>query len=348
MKLGDKLTSLRLPLLGARRDPAEEQRLLKLYWNRAELKKELGAVDEQLHQLRDRIKQQEAAVERAAEQIESLETLLGNPDLGFGALVHFQLRALWRACHAQLEQFGSELRRQQEERERKRQLLEFNQDRQGRVQLADERLAEASATLADEQAALAAQEAQLRARTGFWNYFRRRTLAHAIVAQRARVAAASRHFEHMQESKRTVEKEPWPEFAGIALEGRRAINLAVIGYAQLMYARLAESGLAPQARSARLKTVHEAGYGTREECVRLMADIAAALALVRGARDVAGGIRERSEALRQAVTYRPENEAVPDPLSLPSAFAGRGGGVSVREPNVLADDYWDVYKVLLH
>ncbi len=348
MSLGDKLTSLRLPLLGARRDPAEEQRLLKLYWNRAELKKELAALDDELYQLRDRIKQQEAATARADEQLESLETLLGNPDLGFGALVHFQLRALWRACHAQLEQFGSELRRQQEERERKRQLVELNQDRQARVQLAAQRLAEASATLAEEQAALAARESRLRSLTGFWNYFRRRTLQHAIATQRGRVGAASRHFEHMQESSRTVEKEPWPEFPGIGLEGRRAINLAVIGYGQLLYARLAESGLAPQARSARLKTVHEAGYGTRDECMRQMADIAAALALVRGARDVANGVRERSDALRQVVTYRSEHDAVPDALSLPSAFAGRGGGVSVREPNVLADDYWDIYKVLLH
>ena len=348
MNIGDKLTSLRLPLLGARRDPAEEQRLLKLYWNRAELKKELAALDEQQHQLRDRIKQQEAATERVGEQLESLETLLGNPDLGFSALVHFQLRALWRACHAQLEQFGSELRRQQEERERKRQLGEFQRDRQERVQLVADRLAEASATLANEEAALAAQQTRLRGLTGFWNYFRRRALVQAIAAQRLRVDAASRHFEHMQESKRTVEKEPWPEFAGIALEGRRAINLAVIGYAQLLYARLAESGLAAQARSGRLKTVHESSYGTREECTRLMVDVSAALALVRGARDVANGIRERSEALRQVVTYSDEHEALPDPVSLPSAFAGRGGGVSVREPNVLADDYWDVYKVLLH
>ena len=347
MSLGDKLTSLRLPLLGARRDPGEEQRLLKLYWNRAELKKELAALDEQQHQLRDRIKQQEAATERAGEQLESLEALLGNPDLGFGALVHFQLRALWRACHAQLEQFGSELRRQQEERERKRQLSEFQQDRQARVQLVADRLAEASATLAGEEAALAAQATRLRTLTGFWNHFRRRTLVQAIAAQRVRVGAASRHFEQMLESKHTVEKEPWPEFAGIALEGRRAIDVAVIGYAQLLYARLAESGLAPQARAARLKTVHEASYGTREECTQRMADIAAALVLVRGARDVASGIRERSEALKQAVTYRDAQDAVPDAVSLPSAFDGRGGGVSVREANVLADDYWDLYKVLL-
>src|SRR5260370_490736 len=85
-----------------------------------------------------------AAGERVLEEKESLEVLLGNPDFGFGALVHFQLRALWKGCNVQLEQFGAELRRQQEDRERKRQLVEFHQDRQARVKLAAERLAAAA------------------------------------------------------------------------------------------------------------------------------------------------------------------------------------------------------------
>ena len=109
MNIGDKITGLKVPLLGMRRDADEQERLLKLYWNRAELKKELAGLDDQLYQLRDRLKQQEATTERVLGEKEALEILLGNPDLGFGALVHFQLRALWKACNAQLEQFAKEV-----------------------------------------------------------------------------------------------------------------------------------------------------------------------------------------------------------------------------------------------
>jgi hypothetical protein len=347
MSLGDRFSALRLPLLGARRDATEEQRLLKLYWNRAELKKALSGLDDQLYQLRDRLKQQEAATERAVEQSESLETLLGNPELGLGALVHFQLRALWKACHLQLEQFGAELRRQQEERERKRQLVEFHQDRKERARLAAERLAEAGPALEQEQVALGAIDQQLLAARGFWHYFRRRSLSEQRQTRAAAVERARQYLDDMQEAKRTIEKEPWPELAGLGLEGRRAINIAVLAYAQLLYARLAESGLALQSRLARLKSVHESNYGAREECNTLMADIAVALALVREQKDLVADIRARSELLRAAVSYRDPGEAVPDPGSLPSAFAGSGGGVPVREHNVLADDYWDVYAVLL-
>lgn len=347
MTIGDKITGIKMPLMGSRRDPDEQERLLKLYWNRAELKKELAGLDDQLYQLRDRLKQQEAATERVLGEKESLEVLLGNPDLGFGALVHFQLRALWKACHVQLEQFGTELKRQQEDRERKRQLIEFHQDRQARVKLAAERLEAAGTSLAEEEAKHASLSAELAGLTGFWHYFRRRRLAEQL-AEQGRVSATARQYlSDMQDAKRTVEKEPWPEIAGLGLDGRRAINNAVIAYAQLLYAQLAESGLALLSRLARAKGVQEANYGSRHECQTMMNDIASALASVRAQRDLATEIRARSDLLRGAVRYETAHAAIPEPASLPSAFVGRDGGVPVREPNVLADDYWDVGRLLL-
>ena len=345
MSIGDKINALRLPLIGTRRSAEEHERLLKLYWNRAELKKELASLDDQLYQLRDRLKQQEAATQRAVEERESLETLLGNPELGLGALVHFQLNGLWRACHVQLEQFATELRRQQEDRERKRQLVEFHQERQSRTQLAGERLEEARAAQQVEEETEAALRTRLAAASGLWHYFRRRRLADQMTRASSRLGSARRYLEDMREAKRTIEKEPWPEFGGLSLEGRRAINNAVIAYAQLLYARLAESGLALHARQARVRSVHESNYGARAECQALMTYIAAGIALVKSQKDMAGEIRSRTDALKTAATYRHPEDTVPDPGSLPSAFPGRG--VPVREPNVLVDDYWDLYTALL-
>jgi hypothetical protein len=345
MSIGDRINSLRLPLIGARRNADEHERLLKLYWNRAELKKELASLDDQLYQLRDRLKQQEAATQRALEERESLETLLGNPELGFGALVHFQFNGLWRACHAQLEQFAAELRRQQEDRERKRQLVEFHQERQARTALAAERLTEARDAQQVEEQTEAALKAKLAAASGLWHYFRRRRLADQIARQAGQLAHARRYLEDMREAKRTIEKEPWPEFGGLSLEGRRAINNAVVAYAQLLYARLAESGLALHARQARTRSVHESNYGARAECEALMAEIALGLALVKSQKDIAAEIRTRTEALKGVASYRHPEDTVPDPGSLPSAFPGRG--LPAREPNVLIDDYWDLYTALL-
>ena len=348
MTLSDRISALTQPLLGGSRRPSDEQeRLLKLYWNRAELKKELSSLDDDLYQLGDRLKQQTAATQRARDEMESLETLLGNPELGFGALAHYQLRSLWRACHLQLAQFSSELRRQQEDRERKRELMQFNEERQARLEVAVQRLADAQGALDAVEQAEGALRAKLAAANAFWHYFRRRRLQEDLAAQSVGTAAARRVLEDLLSAKRMIEKEPWPEFSGLSFEGQRAINNAVLGYAQLLYVQLAESGLAARARTARLDTVQQSHYGSRAECEALMAEIATALTLVKSTRDISDELRARADLIRAAAVYRHQADTVPQQRSIPSAYAYKGKAVPVREANVLADDYWDLTQLLL-
>jgi hypothetical protein len=340
VNLGDVWSGLRKPLL-ARPDPAEDERLLKLFWNRAELKKELQGLDDELHLLKDRLKQQEGATARLQEQLDQLESLLGHPERGYEALVHFAFRALWRTCRAQLEQFSSELRRQQQDRERKRQLAEFQHDREERLRLADERLREADDVAAAERRRLEEARSTLARLTGFWNYFRRRELGYEIEAQLMRCSAADRHLDDMREAHRTIEKEPWPEFPGLSVESRRAINVATIAYAQLLYARLSELGLARPARLAMNRSVHDARYGLRDQCMAKASEIQAAVALVRSQEGVAGEIRTRSDLIRAAASWHSTTDVIPLPESLPAAAAH-----GAADANVLIDDYWDLHHAL--
>ena len=339
--LPDKWSQLKLPSIG-KADTAEQERLLKLFWNRAELKKELQSLDDQLHNLRNKLKQQENANARLQQQLEQLEVLLGNSERGLDALVHFGLKALWRACREQLEKFSAELKRERQDAERKQQLAEFQQDRSERLKVADDRLRQAQEVAAAERDRLAASEHRLGRMQRFWHYFKRRALAAEIVAQRERVATAERQLGDMQESHRTIEKEPWPEFPGISIAGRRQVNLAVIACAQHLFARLAPSGLAMDARLANNRSVESARHGNLEACLARLREIAQALAVV-GAQDgLMAEIKKRGEKMGAGATWRNASETVPQPASLPQAATG-----GVPESNVLVDDYWDVYKVLL-
>ena len=96
--------------------PTEE--LLKLYWNRADVKREVKALRRERFELLDKLKEQEGAIQRAQEQLEGLERLLTNPLAAANAMVYFQLRHLWRVGAQRLEQFGRELQAQREKRER--------------------------------------------------------------------------------------------------------------------------------------------------------------------------------------------------------------------------------------
>ena len=340
MNLTEKWPVLRLPVLG-RPEAVDDERLLKLFWNRAELKKELQELDDELHALQNRIKQQEGANARLQEQLEQLECLLGTAEGGPDALVHFALRNLWRECRAQLESFAADLRRQRQDHERKRQLAEFQEDRRERLELAGERLGEAEAVVGMERARLVEGERQLERMKAFWHYFRRRDLAFELQAQRDRLLAAERHLAEMHEARRTIDKEPWPEFPGLSVGGRRSVNLAVIAYAQLLYLRLLKHGLAAQARLATHRRPGESRFGTREQCLSRLDEIAAAVAMVRAQVGIAPEIRALTERLKGSAQWRSEQDVVPTPSSLqPMVPAGDGA-------NVLIDDYWDVYKVLL-
>jgi len=338
MNLTEKWPVLRLPALG-RAGPVDDERLLRLFWNRAELKKALQGLDDELHALRDRIKQQDGAHSRLEEELDRLETLLGTPERGPDALVHFGLRNLWRECRRQLEGFAAELRRQRQDHERKRQLAEFQHDRQERLKLADERLAEARSVVELEEDRLAEGQKRLSSMTALWQYFRRRDLEFELDAQRSRVAEARRHLEDMLQSRRTIEKEPWPEFTGLSIQGRRGINLAVIAYAQLLCQRLAPHGLAVQARLAAHRRVEDGRFGTRADCLARLDQLAEAMGTVRSQDGVAAEIRVLTDRLKRDASWRGPEDVVPAPSSVQS--------VAAEGPNVLIDDYWDLYRVLL-
>lgn len=350
MSIGDKIGAIKLPF-GAKPKPEHDEKLVQLFKNRADLKKAHGALQDEIHQLRDRLKQQEGATARAQEQLEALEMRLGDPESGFDSLVFFQLRALWRACHSQLEQFIGELSRQQEERERLAHVASFTKDKNARLAAAELRVREFDPMVDEARSALLTIEARLKGLGGFWNYFRRRKVAEQVAAQRSRTDLWLREQADFERARDAIAEEQVPQFPGLGIDGRRAINLATIAYAQAMCSRLGTSGLTLQVKAAIDGRVVDADYGTREEIGALMGRIAQATAAVARQREWAPEIKLRVDRLRQQAEYRGETDTVP--LSETAMIAGslpqmpNQPPTTAPEVNVLADDYWEIYRVLL-
>ncbi|HEU4531023.1 MAG TPA: hypothetical protein VFR59_07550 [Steroidobacteraceae bacterium] len=350
MALVEKISALRLPFLQKKQKPEEDERLMQLFRNRAGLKKAHATLQDQLYEMKERLKQQDGATTRAQEQLEALEIMLGNPDAGFGALVFFQLRGLWRACNVQLEQFAAELERQQEERERRKQMFEFNQELKNRLAIVDGRLAIAEDRVREQTDLKAALEDKLLRLRGFWNYFRRRNVRRELERQNVHLQATQNDCAAIREEHAALEMEQAPAWPGLSVDGRRAINLATIAYALVLGSRLSTFGLAARTKEAMQRRVHEAQYGARAECETLMVAIAQALAAVRSRKDLAAEIKVCVDQLREAAQYRSANDAVPlgETLGavLPSSPDGRAV-LTLSAPQILADDYWNIYKVLL-
>jgi hypothetical protein len=103
----------------AKQSRLDDEQLLRLYWNRASVKRELKQLQKERGDLIDKLRDQEATILRSKEQLDGLERLLTNPLAAANAMVYFQLRHLWRVAAQRLEQFAAELHAQRERRERK-------------------------------------------------------------------------------------------------------------------------------------------------------------------------------------------------------------------------------------
>jgi hypothetical protein len=333
-----------------KKQPQDDERLVQLFKNRAGLKKAHQALEDEVYALKERVKQQLSGTARVQEQLEGVEALLGNPDAGYTALVYYQLRGLWRACNGQLATFASELERQQEDRERRKQTFEFNQQLNARVAEVDKRLGEAEDVAAERQRVLDEATQRLNALNRLWHYFKRRKIAVEVAHLRPPLEEALAESARIREERETLRQEQSPPFPGLGVDGRRAINLATIAYALVLGVRLSARGLAPRAKDAMARRIQEVQYGSRAECEALMEAISEALALVKSRKDVAGDIRGCVELLREVAQYRAEGDTVPLGDSLAGVIPANTGGVAALAPSapqILADDYWQIYQVLL-
>src|SRR5882757_2004183 len=330
--------------------PPEEDRVLTLFRNRAELKKAYGELEDETYRLKDRIKQQEGATQRVQEMLNALETRLGLSDTGYPALVFYQLRRLWQSGRELIEQFVADLVRQQDERERRQHLAEHNRRQFSRRQAVEKQLRGAETGAADETNRVAELEAERARLTRFWHYFKRRALEQRITEAVAKAVAANATLTEARAAAEELDKEPIPEFPGLSVDSRRAINLAALAYAETLCLRLVKTQLVKLAREATQRREVTDDYGSQSECEALMREIEKAMGVIQGRGNIAQEIASRTERLKQVARYRGPTDTSPTSDSI--AFS-EGDVLSneplgaARMPNVLAEDTWDLFRILL-
>lgn len=339
-------------------DAEDEQRVLQLFRNRAELKKAYTELQDEIHRLKDRLKQQEGATARMRELLEQLEQRLGSVETGFPALVFYQLRALWSQGSDLLRAFSTDLERQHIERERRAFVAEVNRRQFARREETQGRLRDAESAAVDAAAAAAELARRLAALNRPWHHFKRRSLQRELEGAQVRVSAADAALADARADMERVQNEGDVPFPGLSVSARRAINLSVIAYAEILMQRLARTPLLALARAAVLRREPSDEYGNRAECEALMAQIGLARGVLAQRNNLGQEIRVRVDQLQRAVTFRGDDDSVPVPESLPEfADAERApkpartvapaAAPPARALNVLGDDVWDVFKALL-
>jgi hypothetical protein len=353
MKALRQLGFLKLNLRPDGAAPDDEHRVLALFRNRAELKKAYGALQEETYRLKDLVKQQEAATARVQEMLNALEGRLGANETAYSALAFYQLRRMWQCGRELIARFVADLAQQQDERERRHHLALHNRQLFARRQTCESQLRTAQSLSETAAAQLAALAGERGALTRWWHYFKRRALERRIHAAQAQAAAAAATLAQAQAALAALNEEREPEFPGLSLQARRAINLAAIAYAEVLCQRVLtlKSPLLALARDAIAKRAPGDDYGPPKDCVLLMGQIQRAQRLLERREDLAGHIRVRVARLQQSARYRGAADSAPVTESIAASEGDvlgsppQGGATGV--PNVLAEDTWDLFRVLL-
>lgn len=338
MKLIRQLGFLRLGAQSAHSE-VDDDRVLHLFRNRAELKKAYSVLQDEVQRLKDRVKQQEGVSARVQEMLQGLEDRLGLPETAFPTLVFYQLRELWNLGRSLLTQFVADLAAQQEERERRAFFAEHNRRQFSHRQGIENSLREAEQRAADARDAVGRLEQELAQLRRFWHYFKRRAMSHRMQAANLQSLLCVQELDSARAARDALDGEPTPEFTGLSIDARRAINLAASAYAQVLCDRLSRTKLVELAREAagRREPPREE-YGDRARCEANMVEIIRGRALLQQRTNATAEIKQRSDQLRELAKYRSAADTVPTAESLCSTIDGS---------KVLVDDLWEIYHVLL-
>lgn len=329
---------------------SEQEQLLKLFWNRAELKKEFDKLRGECLQLDEKARKQEAVTLRVQQRLDQLEALLANPATAARVNTYYQLRGVWRACQQRIVTLAEDLERTCRDREMREHVAAFR-SRINESLAGEEREVARFEALAD---SLAADIRKLRdersRRFGFWNFLTRKRLTTDIRSRRDERGIVTHRLQELQADMQVRAAEEPPAFAGLTAEARRLINLRIIAYAQELYLLFAKDDLANLAREAAAREVTDVRYGSHRDCRELSRRIEEANQLLEGDSALLKRVQGRARYLGTVCEYRNDADTVPvaDSLGGIARLDGEGRKTGVAAGvNVLVDEYWEIFGVLL-
>lgn len=328
-------------------DESESEKLLNLYWNRAELKKEFAELRNEKLRLQERVAEQEGAVARAEQKLEQLENLLLDSGNVYSTVTYYQLRALNVKCTSKLATFAEKLKQQREQRVHSQLVEEWNKACSRQAAAVEAKLGEQRIQAQMLEDRLQSERHRLATMGGFIKLFRGRSVTASLDELAGKIHAAQANENSMLHELEELRTGQPPDTRGLDTATKRTINCLILAYAQKLYLVLREHDLADLAKEAGEKSAGALNYGDRQACERILARMHGCRAKLAGNREIADEMQARAKLISAAARFQCNDDAVPIPASVAMVFEFREDG-SAREiqQDLLADDYWNLSRVV--
>lgn len=339
--------SSKAPILGQTKDGQGNDKLLDLYWNRAELKKAYAEAKDEKFRLNKYIDEHKGSIARLQQQLEHLEGLLIDPQWVFSVTVHYQLRALNRRCSNRLANFAEQLKQQREKRQHGKLMETWNSKRAGRaadVEASLTKLREQSKTY---QQRASGEQARLDGMSFILRQFKKRSIQNQLDALHETTAALSAKEQELLQRLGELQQSQPPEHQGLDLSAKRSINFMIMAFAQQLYIQFGDDNLASLVKEAGDKSVGAIQYGDKSDCDRILSQIKARWNAFDNVSDYADELQQRARLLAKRAIYMQDEDVVPVAGSVGTLIAFTdGGAVNERNANLLGENYWGLANTL--
>ncbi len=337
------------PSAKLRNSPASQDdgdKLLDLYKNRAELKKEFARLREEKFQLQERIKEQQGVTARVQQKFEHLESLLQDPEWAHTITVVYQLRALNSKCQRKLEAFAEELKQQREHRQHGQTVVQWSEEQQQRAAAIESQLGEHRAQMQAYEDQLHSDQNPTGSSSVLSGIFgrskssRRNKLA-------ASITAAKEKEQHLLRDLENVRSHQAPDQPGLDVATKRSINFMILSFAQQLWLHFSADDLASLAKEASDRSPGAFRYGTRDECDSLLERIRIRAESFDKVTAVADILQHRAKLIAGSAMFHNNDDTVPDNGTVATVYAIDADGVVKKtDSNLLGQNYWSLANIL--
>jgi len=328
-------------------DAQDNDKLVDLFRNRAELKKEFAALRNEKYQLQDRVKTHEGATARVQQKMDHLESLLLDREWVHNVVAFYQLRRMAAHCNAKLARFAEQLKQQREQRVQDKIHEDWNQQQGGRIADIESAIGKhrLQTQLLEDQ--LQVERHKLTAMNGVSKMFRGKNHEAEIDEIVARIDAGQEEEREMLQSLEAINNTSPPDHDGLDTATKRSVNFMILSFAQQLYLHFEEDNLAAMAKEASEKSVGAINYGTKYECDEIIQRIEERWDSMESVTDYADVLQKRAKFIAEHAMFRNEEDVVPAPGSAATVYAiDANGVVKEKDANLIGDNYFGIAKVL--
>ena len=325
----------------------ESEKLLNLYWNRAELKKEFAELRSEKFQLQERVKEHEGATARVQQQLQQLENLLLDPARIYNTVTYFQLRGLNLKCQSKVAKFAEQLKRQREQRLRSQLVDGWNERRSEEALALEQQIGEQRLHAQMLEDRLQAERHRLATMSGFMKLLRGRSLTASLDRIAENIHAAQRDESTLFGELAEIQDRDPPDTQGLDVATKRMINFMILAFAQQQYLALRDNDMARLAKESGEKSVGTINYGGKESCEEILARITDRLDAAATTADFADELKNRAKLIADNASFGGQDDAVPTAASVSVVYEfGSNGTVKESTLNLLGENYWNVSSVV--